>query len=141
MRHARASARKGIQEGRFHMNVPLNRPFSRRSFLGSGTAAAATLILAGAGTLAPAAAAAPAPSTPVINPIVPQRADPWLMRHTDGRYYFTGSVPEYDRIVLRSSSTISGLGSSLEAVVWTRPPSGTMGGYIWAPELHHFDAK
>ena len=127
------------------MNAPLNRQFSRRSFLGSGTAAAATVILAGAGAgtlvTAPAAAAAPALPTPVINPVVPQRADPWLMKHTDGRYYFTGSVPEYDRIILRSSSTISGLGSSSEAVVWTRPATGTMGGYIWAPELHHFDGK
>jgi GH43 family beta-xylosidase len=63
------------------------------------------------------------------------------MKHTDGKYYFTGSVPEYDRIILRSSSTISGLGSSPEAVVWTRPATGTMGGHIWAPELHHFDGK
>jgi GH43 family beta-xylosidase len=77
----------------------------------------------------------------VINPVVPQRADPWLMKHTDGKYYFTGSVPEYDRIIVRSSPTISGLGSSAEAVVWTRPASGTMGGHIWAPELHHFDGK
>ncbi|MBT2521060.1 family 43 glycosylhydrolase [Arthrobacter sp. ISL-28] len=132
------------------MNVPLNRQFSgdrqfsRRLFLGSGTAAAAIAIVTGtgAGTLvAAAAAAARSDSAPVINPIVPQRADPWLMKHTDGKYYFTGSVPEYDRIILRSSSTIAGLGSSAEAVVWTRPATGTMGGYIWAPELHHFDGK
>lgn len=127
------------------MNVPINTQFSRRSFLGTGTATAAAVLLAGAGAgalvTAPAAAAAPAGSAPVINPIVPQRADPWLMKHTDGKYYFTGSVPEYDRIVLRSSSSISGLGGSPEAVVWTRPVTGTMGGYIWAPELHHFDGK
>lgn len=126
------------------MNVPVTRPFSRRALLGSGTAAAAAAVLAaaGAGSLvaAPAAAAA-AGSDPLNNPVVPQRADPWLMKHTDGKYYFTGSVPEYDRIIVRSSSTISGLGSSPEAVVWTRPASGTMGGHIWAPELHHFDGK
>lgn len=124
------------------MNVPVTRPFSRRALLGSGTAAAAVLAAAGAGSLvaAPAAAAA-AGSDPLNNPVVPQRADPWLMKHTDGKYYFTGSVPEYDRIIVRSSSTISGLGSSPEAVVWTRPASGTMGGHIWAPELHHFDGK
>lgn len=125
------------------MNVPLNPQFSRRSFLGSGTAAAATAILAatGAGSLVAAQPAAASGSAPLINPVVPQRADPWLMKHTDGKYYFTGSVPEYDRIVVRSSTTISGLGSSQEAVVWTRPASGTMGGHIWAPELHHFDGK
>ena len=127
------------------MNDSVNRHFSRRVFLGSGTAAAAAFAVAGAGggalVGAPAAAAAPAGSVPVINPVVPQRADPWLMKHTDGKYYFTGSVPEYDRIIVRSSPTIAGLGSAGEAVVWTRPASGTMGGHIWAPELHHFDGK
>ncbi|WP_395400800.1 family 43 glycosylhydrolase [Arthrobacter sp. UC242_113] len=127
------------------MNDSANRQFSRRLFLGSGTAAAVAFAVAGAGggalVAAPAAAAAPASSTPVINPVVPQRADPWLMKHTDGKYYFTGSVPEYNRIIVRSSPTIAGLGSASEAVVWTRPASGTMGGHIWAPELHHFDGK
>ncbi|MFC7846861.1 family 43 glycosylhydrolase [Arthrobacter sp. NPDC057388] len=126
------------------MNDSLNRQFSRRSFLGTGTAAAAAFAVAGAGggalAAAPAAAAAVDPS-PLINPVVPQRADPWLMKHTDGKYYFTGSVPEYNRIIVRSSPTIAGLGSAAEAVVWTRPASGTMGGHIWAPELHYFDGQ
>jgi GH43 family beta-xylosidase len=126
------------------MNDSLNRHFSRRMLLGSGTAAAAAFAIAGAGAgslIAAPAAAAAARSVPLINPVVPQRADPWLMKHTDGKYYFTGSVPEYDRIIVRSSPTIPGLGSAGEAVVWTRPASGTMGGHIWAPELHHFDGK
>lgn len=126
------------------MNDSLNRHFSRRMFLGSGTAAAAAFAIAGAGAgslIAAPAAAAAGRSVPLINPVVPQRADPWLMKHTDGKYYFTGSVPEYDRIIVRSSPTIAGLGSAGEAVVWTRPASGTMGGHIWAPELHHFDGK
>jgi GH43 family beta-xylosidase len=126
------------------MNDSVNRQFSRRSFLGSGTAAAAAFAVAGAGggslMAAPAATAAVDPA-PLINPVVPQRADPWLMKHTDGKYYFTGSVPEYNRIIVRSSPTIAGLGSASEAVVWTRPASGTMGGHIWAPELHHFDGQ
>ena len=42
-------------------------------------------------------------------PLVPQRADPHVYRHTDGYYYFTGSVPEYDRIELRRSKTVNGL--------------------------------
>ncbi|RAM39071.1 family 43 glycosylhydrolase [Arthrobacter globiformis] len=127
------------------MNDSVNRQFSRRLLLGSGTAAAAAFAVAGAGggalVAASPAAAAPAGSAPLINPLVPQRADPWLMKHTDGKYYFTGSVPEYNRIVVRSSPTIAGLGSASEAVVWTRPAAGTMGGHIWAPELHHFDGK
>lgn len=120
-------------------------PFSRRAFLGTGSAAAVAILLAGGTTAesllqAPGASAADGPQ-PVLNPIVSQRADPWLMKHTDNRYYFTGSVPEYDRIIIRSASSISGLGDAAETVVWKRPASGTMGGHIWAPELHHFDGK
>ena len=44
-------------------------------------------------------------------PWILQRADPYIYRHTDGTYYFTASVPEYDRIVLRSSSTLARLRS------------------------------
>jgi GH43 family beta-xylosidase len=118
--------------------------FSRRSFLGTGSAVAAAVLLAGGSSEGPfhvSTANAATGLQPVLNPIVKQRADPWLMKHTDNRYYFTGSVPEYDRIIIRSSSTISGLGAAAETVVWKRPPSGTMGGHIWAPELHHFDGK
>jgi GH43 family beta-xylosidase len=117
--------------------------FSRRSFLGAGSAAA--VLVAGGATAGSLFGASPATAAtgpkPALNPIVSQRADPWLMKHTDNQYYFTGSVPEYDRIIVRSASTISGLGSAAESVVWKRPASGTMGGHIWAPELHHFDGK
>lgn len=30
------------------------------------------------------------------NPWIVQRADPYVYRHTDGSYYFTATVPEYD---------------------------------------------
>ena len=42
-------------------------------------------------------------------PFIEQRADPYIYRHTDGKCYFTASVPEYDRIVLRESDTLAGL--------------------------------
>src|SRR5690625_7466879 len=45
----------------------------------------------------------------VTNPVTPQRADPWVYKHTDGYYYFTGSVPAYDRIELRRAETLQGL--------------------------------
>ncbi|HIY57946.1 MAG TPA: alpha-N-arabinofuranosidase, partial [Candidatus Tetragenococcus pullicola] len=35
------------------------------------------------------------------NPIVLERADPWVYKHTDGYYYFTGSVPGYQSIEVR----------------------------------------
>jgi GH43 family beta-xylosidase len=72
------------------------------------------------------------------NPLVLQRADPHILRHK-GWFYFTGSVPEYDRIVLRRARTIAGLADAAETVLWRRPAAGRMAGYIWAPEIHRFD--
>ncbi|GAA0733083.1 family 43 glycosylhydrolase [Sphingomonas japonica] len=69
------------------------------------------------------------------NPLILQRADPHISAH-GGRYYFTASVPEYDRIVLRSAPGIAGLADAAEAVLWRRPQQGRMAGHIWAPEFH-----
>lgn len=77
----------------------------------------------------------------IINPIIEQRADPWVYRHTDGYYYFTASVPEYDRIEVRRAATIQGLGAAAPVVVWEKRPSGIMSQHIWAPEIHYIDGK
>ncbi|MBM7572616.1 family 43 glycosylhydrolase [Aquibacillus albus] len=73
--------------------------------------------------------------------LVEQRADPYIYKHTDGYYYFTGSYPLYDRIVLRRSKTIEGLTDAPETVVWKKHESGVMSEHIWAPELHFIDGK
>lgn len=75
------------------------------------------------------------------NPIVEQRADPWVYKHTDGYYYFTASVPEYDRIEVRRSKTIQGLGDAEPVVAWTKHEDGIMSANIWAPEIHFIDGK
>lgn len=75
------------------------------------------------------------------NPIVEQRADPWVYKHTDGYYYFTASVPEYDRIEVRRSKTILGLGNAEPVVAWTKHEDGIMSANIWAPEIHFIDGK
>lgn len=75
------------------------------------------------------------------NPIVEQRADPWVYKHTDGYYYFTASVPEYDRIEIRRSQTIQGLGEAKAKTVWKKHESGPMSQHIWAPEIHYIDGK
>lgn len=75
------------------------------------------------------------------NPIIEQRADPWVYKHTDSNYYFTASVPDYDRIILRKASTIGGLSNAQEITAWTQPASGPMSGFIWAPELHFVSGK
>ncbi|MGW4943258.1 family 43 glycosylhydrolase [Actinoplanes sp. NPDC004185] len=75
------------------------------------------------------------------DPLIEQRADPFITPRHRGRYYFTGSVPEYDRVVVRGATTIAGLATATETVVWRRPATGKMGGHIWAPELHRIDGK
>jgi GH43 family beta-xylosidase len=77
----------------------------------------------------------------IINPVVEQRADPWVYRHTDGYYYFTASVPEYDRIELRRAATIQELASAVPVVIWKKHETGIMSKHIWAPEIHYIDGK
>ncbi|WP_019146865.1 glycoside hydrolase family 43 protein [Timonella senegalensis] len=74
------------------------------------------------------------------NPLVEQRADPWILKD-GGTYYFTGSYPQFDRIVVRGSSTLAGLSDAEEVTIWNRPLVGEMGGNIWAPELHKINGK
>ena len=91
---------------------------------------------------APAQAAVPdSPAATYTNPIAEKRADPHIFKHTDGYYYFTATVPEYDRIVLRRATTIQGLKTAPETTIWTKHASGVMGAHIWAPEIHFIDGK
>lgn len=76
-----------------------------------------------------------------IQPLIEQRADPHIFRHTDGYYYFAASVPEYDRIELRRAKTIGELATATPAVVWRKHESGLLSANIWAPEIHHIDGK
>lgn len=103
---------------------------SRRLFLGGATVVAACPTLAW-----------PEKSAAVgENPLVRQRADAQVFRH-DNNYYLTASVPEYDRLIIRRAPTLAGLATAEEVVVWRRPASGRMAGYIWAPELHLIDDR
>lgn len=70
-----------------------------------------------------------------------QRADPYVYRHTDGLYYFTASVPSYDRIILRKSSSLMGLSEAEEVTIWAKHDIGAMSFHIWAPELHYMKGK
>jgi GH43 family beta-xylosidase len=113
---------------------------SRRSF----AAGAALLPIAcsrmgetGLAPSAPTALSEPA----VSNPLVRQRADAQIFLHEDGWYYMTGSVPEYDRLVLRRARTIAGLTDAEERVLWRHAETGPLSGFIWAPELHLVDGR
>jgi len=74
-------------------------------------------------------------------PLVLQRADPYVYFHTDGYYYFTASVPEYDRIELRRAWSVKGLSDAQPVTIWRKHADGPMSWHIWAPELHHIDGK
>lgn len=89
----------------------------------------------------PSAAATNGASDAYPNPLILNRADPYILKHTDGYYYFTATVPEYDRIILRRSRTIAGLSNAMETVIWSKHEAGEMGNHIWAPELHRIDGK
>ena len=69
-------------------------------------------------------------------PLIEQRADPFVLKHSDGYYYFTASVPEYDRLELRRSETLQGLATAEPTTVWRKPDEGPYSDLIWAPEIH-----
>ncbi len=75
-----------------------------------------------------------------MKPFIEQRADPYIIQ-MDGWYYFTASVPEFDRIILRKARTLAELPDAVEKVVWSRHAEGPLSCNIWAPELHFVDGK
>lgn len=77
----------------------------------------------------------------VGQPWITQRADPYVYRHVDGNYYFTGSLPKYDGISLRKSNNLLGLAEAEETEVWHKHEGGPMSEHVWAPELHYLDGK
>ncbi|QNU68671.1 family 43 glycosylhydrolase [Ruminiclostridium herbifermentans] len=88
------------------------------------------------------------------NPLILNRADPCIYKHTDGYYYFTASYTDgsnghnnvgmyqYDRIVLRRATTIQGLATAEEKVIYTKAPlGGNKSPHVWAPEIHFIDGN
>lgn len=78
---------------------------------------------------------------PDQKPLVLNRADPWIHRHTDGYYYFIATVPNYDAIELRKSETLAGISDAEPVTVWRKHAEGKLSELIWAPELHFADGK
>lgn len=72
---------------------------------------------------------------------IAQRADPYVIRHTDGTYYFTASLPAYNAIALRKATVLEELAQAEEVIIWEKHSQGSMGNHIWAPELHYLDGK
>lgn len=75
------------------------------------------------------------------NPLVEQRADPFILRHDDGFYYFVATLPEYDRLEIRRASALNELRDAVPQIIWRKHETGPMGAHIWAPELHRIDGR
>ncbi|WP_283709097.1 glycoside hydrolase family 43 protein [Pseudoalteromonas prydzensis] len=80
--------------------------------------------------------------TPIDNPIVLQRADPWLVRDDKtGCYTFIGTSPKFDEIELRQACRLNDLKLAEPKVIWQKNAKGPMSANIWAPELHKVDGS
>ena len=76
----------------------------------------------------------------IDNPIVTQRADPFLYRDSDtGCYYFIGTSPKFDQLEIRHACRLNDLKIAEPKVIWKKNESGPMSADIWAPELHRID--
>lgn len=73
------------------------------------------------------------------DPWIPKRADPYVLKAHDGKYYFTASMPLYDSIALRTSDTLWGLNAAKEKEIWHCHENGPMSVHIWAPEMHYIN--
>ena len=88
----------------------------------------------------PLASAATNSQLNIDNPIVLQRADPWIYKDPNtGCYQFIGTSPLFDEIEIRSACRINDLKLAKAKVIWQKHTEGNMGAHIWAPELHRFD--
>ena len=82
-------------------------------------------------------ASAQIPVTHFHNVLDAAGADPWVIRHDDGQYYWVMS--QRDSIVLKRSKSLTGLAGGEARVIWRPPATGPYSREIWAPELHHLD--
>ncbi|WP_411343340.1 family 43 glycosylhydrolase [Paenibacillus sp. WLX1005] len=88
---------------------------------------------------------AQAASTTFINPVAPySSADPFVMKHTDGYYYFVHTSRNWDKIDISRSKTLTGIGNGESKTVFTKPTATCSGGScysnnIWAPELNYIN--
>ncbi|WP_258723838.1 family 43 glycosylhydrolase [Cellulomonas sp. NS3] len=108
---------------------------SLRRTLGRRLLAAAAVALTVGALAAPAQAQFIEPPSPLVK----QRADTAIYKHTDGFYYMTASVPDYKRVELRRASTLAGLGTATPTTIYQAPSSGPLSGWIWAPDVKFYD--
>ena len=100
---------------------------------GSGWIQQAMLFLLMASAVSSNAATTAAAQPTFTNAIVIPGADPWIVIK-DGSYWFTATAG--NRIDIRRSRTLAGLGAATPATIWRAPATGPKSRDVWAPEFH-----
>jgi GH43 family beta-xylosidase len=98
------------------------------------------LLLAAAVGLGACAGAPDVPATghrTFVNPIY-EGADPFLVRHTDGYYYFVQTEGDVGLAVWKSDRLTD---KGVKRVVWMAPDTGWNTAEVWAPEIHFLDGR
>lgn len=91
------------------------------------------------------------------SPFIRHRADPYIYKHTDGKYYFMASHTDaghnldgkyqYLYLILRCADTLEDLtdncGRYEEKIIYGRPAiaGGTKSPHLWAPEIHYIQGN
>jgi GH43 family beta-xylosidase len=75
----------------------------------------------------------------VLPTLFAQGADPWVLRHTDGRFY--ASASQDGALTLRRAATLAGLRDAPAVTLWTPPPGTDHSHELWAPEVHVVDGR
>ncbi|MCJ8009787.1 family 43 glycosylhydrolase [Lederbergia wuyishanensis] len=73
------------------------------------------------------------------NPILGDGADPWVVKHSDGYYYYTHTTGR--DITIWKSKTLTGLADAPKKTVYIPSDDGPHSQSIWAPEIHFIDGK
>ncbi|CAM3287633.1 glycoside hydrolase family 43 protein [Paenibacillus lupini] len=74
-----------------------------------------------------------------FNPVVASAADPWVLKHTDGYYYFM--CTRGGCLELTQSASLTGLAEGRKKTIWTPEQGGRYSSNLWAPEIHYLDSK
>ncbi|MFC0228851.1 glycoside hydrolase family 43 protein [Serratia aquatilis] len=78
-------------------------------------------------------------NTTFTNPILSDGADPWVVHHSDGYYYYTQTTAS--NITLWRTTDLSDLDNAEQKVVWMPKPNSVNSEHVWAPELHYLDGR
>nr|WP_246183281.1 glycoside hydrolase family 43 protein [Paenibacillus methanolicus] len=73
------------------------------------------------------------------NPIMSPGADPWVLRHDDGFYYFM--VTQRDRLTLWRSRSLAGIADGEQRIIWQPEQPGPYSFNLWAPEIHRLNGR